>query len=187
MNPSINFPDDFPVLETERLSLLPFKADDSEAFFQLRSDQEFMQYLGLHPMKKPSEARDRVHNIMHAFNIGEGITWKISMKGSTKLIGYIGFWNIDFRHFRGEIGFGIDLDHQQLGLMSEAMPAILNYGFTELGLHSVKADVDPNNEGSISLLEGAGFKKEAHFRENYYFDGGFLDSAFYCMLKGDLK
>lgn len=187
MTPSITFPDEFPVLKTERLTLSEFTANDVSRFFNLRSDEEFMKYLGLFPMKRTSEARDRVHSIIQAFKTGEAISWKISLQNSTELIGYIGFWEIDFRHFRGEIGFGIDQQFQQKGYMSEAMPKILEYGFHQLGLHSIKADVDPRNKASIQLLENNNFIKEAHFRENYFFNGNFLDSDFYGLLINDFK
>jgi len=181
----LNFPDDFPVLETDRLTLSQFSADDASDFFNLRSDKEFMKYLGLSPMTKVSEARNRVHSIIQAFDTSEGITWKIALKGESKLIGYIGFWRIFFSHFRGEVGFGIDESYQQQGYMSEAIEAVILWGFDTLGLHSIKADVDPRNKGSIRVIEKFNFKKEAHLRENYFFNGEFLDSLYYGLLKSD--
>ncbi|MEQ8910033.1 MAG: GNAT family protein [Vicingaceae bacterium] len=185
MKPEINFPDEFPVLETERLSLTAFTPNDVENFFNLRSDEDFMMYLGLHPLKKKSEARSRVHDIIHDFDTEKGLNWKIAMKGKEDLIGYVGFWKIDYRHARAEIGFGLDQDHQQNGYMTEAMTEVVNYGFGQFGVNSIKAEVDPRNEGSIQLLLNSGFKKEGHFRENYYFDGEFLDSEYYCMIRSD--
>lgn len=185
--PDINFPEEFPKIETDRLSLISFSPNDVDSFFNLRSDEDFMMYLGQHPLKKKATARDRIHDIIHDFNTGEGLSWKIALKGSTELIGYIGFWRIDYRHARAEIGFGLDQEHQHQGYMSEAMNAVLDYGFHQMNLNSIKADVDPENEGSIQLLEHSSFQKEAHFRENYYFDGMFLDSAFYCILASDFK
>ena len=182
----LNFPDEFPVLETERLTLGQFTAEDASDFYNLRSDKEFMKYLGLSPMNKMSEARARIHSIIQSFNTSEGITWKISLKGESKLIGYVGYWRIFFHHYRGEIGFGMDQEFQQQGYMSEALEAVIPWGLNELKLHSIKADIDPRNEGSIHLIEKFNFKKEAHLRENYFFNGEFLDSIYYGLLKTDL-
>lgn len=182
----LNFPDDFPVLKTDRLTLSAFSAEDVIDFFNLKSDKEFVKYLGLSPMTKVAQARSRVHSIIQDFNISEGVTWKIAMKGESKLIGYIGYWRILFKHFRGEIGFGIDESYQKQGYMSEAMEAIILWGFNTLGLHSIKADVDPRNKSSIHLLEKFNFKKEAHLRENYFFNDTFIDSLYYGLLKSDL-
>ncbi len=185
MNPEINFPEEFPVLETERLSLKAFTPNDVDHFFNLRSDEDFMMYLGLHPIKKKSSARDRIHDIIHDFNTEKGLSWKIALKGSSDLIGYIGYWKIDYQHYRAEIGFGLDQEHQQQGFMTEALGAVRDYGFEHLGLHSIKADTDPRNQSSVHLLVNSGFKKEAYFRENYFFDGEFLDSEFYCIIRSD--
>jgi ribosomal-protein-alanine N-acetyltransferase len=66
--------------------------------------------------------------------------------------------------------------------MHEAIQAVLNYGFSELKLHSVEANINPVNEASRRLLEKNNFVKEAHFKENYYFNGSFSDSAVYSLI-----
>ncbi|MFM7401569.1 MAG: GNAT family N-acetyltransferase, partial [Bacteroidota bacterium] len=53
--------------------------------------------------------------------------------------------------------------------------------------HSVEANVNPGNKRSILLLERCGFVREAYFRENYYFEGKFLDTAVYSLLSADFK
>jgi ribosomal-protein-alanine N-acetyltransferase len=66
--------------------------------------------------------------------------------------------------------------------MHEALKAILDYGFQEMGLHSVEANVNPSNLASIRLLEKNHFIREAYFRENYFYDGRYIDSAIYSLL-----
>lgn len=187
MSRSIEFPDIFPEISSERIDLKEFTPNDVDAFFALRSDEEFMKYIDLHPMKNKSEARDRVSSSIQAFRTGEGINWKITQKNDDTLIGYIGIWRLDYKNIRGEIGFGLDLDFQQQGFMSEAMPLVLGFGFKEMGLHTIKADVNPKNTASIQLLLKNNFKHEAHLRENYYFNGEFLDSDYYGLLESEYK
>lgn len=67
--------------------------------------------------------------------------------------------------------------------MKEALQAILKYGFETMNLHSVEANVSPLNVASKQLLLSQNFVLEAHFKENYYFNGQFLDSHIYCLLK----
>ncbi len=57
---------------------------------------------------------------------------------------------------------------------------MVSYIFNQLGLHSIQANADVENIATIRLLEKCGFEKQAHFKENYFFDGQFLDSAIYC-------
>ena len=185
MNSSFSFPLSFPTLHTNRLQLQAFSEKDATALFELRSDSEFMKYLGRFPMKKKTEANAFIDNIYNAFKEQKGISWKIALKGSDHLIGYLGFWRIDVPHFRAEIGLGLNRKYRSKGYMKEALEAALGFGFNQLKVHSVMANVDVRNKNCIRLLENCGFVKEAHFREDYFFNGKFTDSLIYCILEQD--
>ena len=60
---------------------------------------------------------------------------------------------------------------------------MLNYAFNTVGFHSVEAVIDPNNFGSARVLEKNGFRKEAHFIENFFWNNEFIDSVHYGILK----
>ena len=66
--------------------------------------------------------------------------------------------------------------------MQEAIEAVLDYGFTAMQLHSVEANVNPANEASKKLLDKNNFIQEGYFKENYYYNGEFLDSAVYSLI-----
>jgi ribosomal-protein-alanine N-acetyltransferase len=183
MEPTINFPVIHPILETDRLNLKPPTLADARDFFEIRSNHEFMKYIGRHPITHILEAEKYIQRILDGFNSRTGLSWKICEKGSDKLIGYIGFWSIDYTHFRTEIGYGLHQDYHRKGYLTEALNTLTHFTFNELGLHSVLAEADDKNVATIKLLEKCGFKKEAHFKESFYFDGEFLDSAIYCKVK----
>ncbi|MGK0366715.1 MAG: ribosomal-protein-alanine N-acetyltransferase [Saprospiraceae bacterium] len=90
-------------------------------------------------------------------------------------------------HFRTEIGYILHPDYWRKGLMSEALQTIVGYAFTKTKLHSIEANVSVDNKASMALLEKNGFVKEAHFKENYYYDGNFLDSIIYSLVKGHVR
>ena len=50
-------------------------------------------------------------------------------------------------------------------------------------LHSIEAIIDPSNYASAKVLEKNGFIKEGHLRENVFFNGQYLDSVIYSLLK----
>ncbi len=183
MGPTINFPVIHPILETDRLNLKPPTLADALDFFEIRSNHEFMKYIGRHPITHILEAEKYIQRILDGFNSRTGLSWKICEKGSDKLIGYIGFWSIDYTHFRTKIGYGLHQDYHRKGYLTEALNTLTHFTFNELGLHSVLAEADDKNVATIKLLEKCGFKKEAHFKESFYFDGEFLDSAIYCKVK----
>jgi ribosomal-protein-alanine N-acetyltransferase len=71
--------------------------------------------------------------------------------------------------------------------MSETLKILIDFGFNDLRIHSIEANVNPKNEKSVQLLEKLNFKKEAYFRENYFFNGKFVDSIIYSLLESDLN
>lgn len=172
----------FPVLETERILLRRIEETDAEEIFRMRSDDRIMQFIDRPKAKSIEDARALMTKINDAVKNNEGITWAITMKGINKLIGTIGFWRIDMENFRAEIGYMLGFESQQKGIMSEAMVEVLKYGFEVMGLHSIEAQVKPDNIASIKLLEKNSFVREAYFRENYFFEGKFLDTVVYSLL-----
>jgi ribosomal-protein-alanine N-acetyltransferase len=178
---SLNFTP-FPVLETERLLLRQITLTDAPQIFFLRSDTEVMQYIDLTPAATTQDAIDLIQKIETALQNNDGITWGITLKGNNELIGTIGFWNITKEHYRAEIGYLLHPAQQRKGIMKEAIKKVLVYGFSTMKLHSVEANTNVNNKASQKLLESVGFLQEAYFRENYFYNGKFLDSMIYCLL-----
>ncbi|MBD0287699.1 MAG: GNAT family N-acetyltransferase [Flavisolibacter sp.] len=174
--------DPFPCLTTKRLTLRRVEVSDVNEVFFLRSDQSVMQYIDRAPAQSADEALQWIKHIHELERSSDAVTWAISLKENLKLIGTICFWNIAKEHYRAEIGYVLHPYHQGKGLMQEAFEVVLDYGFRTLKLHSVEANVNPGNQASIKLLERNGFIREAYFRENYYYDGKFLDTAIYSLL-----
>ncbi|MBC7493624.1 MAG: GNAT family N-acetyltransferase, partial [Flavobacterium sp.] len=102
---------------------------------------------------------------------------------SDDLIGIIGHYKIDNENFRSEIGYILNPDFHNKGIITDAIKLILQYGFTTLQLHSVEAIIDPGNFASEKVLIKNDFVKEAHLIENNFFEGKFLDAVIYSLLK----
>lgn len=178
---SINFAP-FPHLSTERLTLRQVVTTDVSDIFSLRSDGRVMEFLDRPLLKTIDDSRQLIKTITDGINNNEAITWAINLKNDPKLIGTIGFWRIIKEHFRAEIGYLLHPDYQGKGIMQEAVEEVLDFGFRTLKLHSIEANVNPNNLASIKLLERNQFVKEAYFKENYYYDGKFLDTVIYSLI-----
>ncbi len=173
---------DVPAIHTERLILRRITNDDAESVFNIRSDERTMRFLDRKRMESHDEALQLIKRMEDSFLEKSGIAWGITTGGNNILIGTIGYWRMEKEHYRAEIGYLLHPDHWRKGIMTEAMKAVVDFGFGKMNLHSIEANVNPENEPSIKLLERAGFKKEAHFKENYFYDGKFLDSAIYCLV-----
>jgi ribosomal-protein-alanine N-acetyltransferase len=155
---------------------------DSAAFYTLRKNEEFTAFLDRDKPKNEEEVKTLVTMILQQFEKNEAICWVISPLGNDDFMGTISFWKIDKAHYRAEIGYGIHPDFQQQGYMSEVLPVVIEYGFRKMNLHSIEANINPNNLGSIRLVEKHGFVQEAYFKENYYYNGKFLDSAIFSLI-----
>jgi ribosomal-protein-alanine N-acetyltransferase len=178
---NINF-SPFQNLETERLLLRRVVNEDVNEIFALRSDQEVMKYIPRPLVKTEEEALAHIAMIDEKIDSNEGINWAITLKDNPKLIGIIGHYRIRPEHFRAEIGYMILPEYQGKGIISEAIKEVINYGFEVMKLHSIEAIIDPENFASEKVLQKSGFVKEAHLKENEYYEGRFLDTVIYSIL-----
>jgi ribosomal-protein-alanine N-acetyltransferase len=182
----LNF-DPFPSINTKRLYLRKIEQSDINEIFLLRSDPVVMKYIDRPPAKSLDDAYIFLKSIADLEIKREAVTWAITIKDDPKLIGTICYWNIKKEHYRAEAGYVLLPQFHGKGIMQEALTAVLDYGFNVMKLHSVEANVNPNNEASIKILERNKFLREAYFKENYYYDGKFLDSAIYSLLVQEYK
>lgn len=176
----------FPKLETDRLILTEFMKNDSEELFKMRSDERVLKYLDRAPHKSIQDSELMIDEMIISYNNKEGINWIIRKKDTLNVIGYIGYWRMRKEDVRAEIGYAMKPEFWGKGFMQEALTKVIEFGFKEFRLHSIEANVNPANLSSIKLLEKAGFKREAYYREDYLFNGKFLDSAIYSLLETDI-
>jgi ribosomal-protein-alanine N-acetyltransferase len=172
----------FPNLETERLSLRRVDKDDVNEIFALRSDEKIMKYIPRPLAKTLEDALEHIATIDAKIDQNEGINWGITLKNSSKIIGIIGHYRIQTDNYRAEVGYILNPDYHNCGYISEAVKRVVSYGFNEMQLHSIEAVIDPDNAASEKVLQKCGFSKEAHFIENQFYDGRFLDTVIYSLL-----
>lgn len=178
---AINF-SPFPNLETERLFLRRVDVKDVNEIIALRSNPETMKYIPRPLVKTIEDALEHIAMMDAKIENNEGINWAITQKGNPKLIGVIGHYRIKPEHYRAEIGYMLLPEFSGKGIISEAVKEVVNYGFKGMQLHSIEAVIDPENNASAKVLEKNGFVKEAHLKENEFFEGRFLDSVIYSLL-----
>lgn len=179
------FPDftPFPQLETNRLLLRNITLADAPGVHRLRSDKNVMKYINRPLTHTLREAETWIGVVMDALAANEGITWCICLREAPEEhVGSIGLWRFDRQNHRAEIGYMLEPSLQGKGIMYEAIQKVLDYGFQQLKLHSIEAQIDPQNVASAALLKKAGFVQEAYFRENCYHQGFYTDTAVFSIL-----
>lgn len=178
---TINF-NPFPNLETERLLLRRVNSNDIKEIFALRSNPETMKYIPRPLVKTDEDALEHIAMIDSKIDCNEGINWAITLKNNSKLIGIIGHYRIKPEHYRAELGYMLLPEYHGKGIVSEAVKEAIKYGFQVMKLHSLEAIIDPDNHASAKVLEKNGFVKEAHLKENEFYEGRFLDTIIYSIL-----
>lgn len=96
------------------------------------------------------------------------------------------FFNTHPEHSRTEIGYELSKEYWGKGIASEALEAIILYGFQHFQLERIEALVEPANSASSKLLEKNGFKREGLLRHYEFTCGKFDDLYMYSILKGDI-
>ncbi len=177
----------FPELETKRLILRRLALTDAQDYYELRSNEQAMQFMDRAFSKSKEAAAEAIKLTHQNFRQKKGIWWALADKRNNHFMGYVGFKDIDIKNKSAEIGYVLHPDHWASGWMTEAVEAALTFVFEELNLHRVIGNINPDNEASRGLLLKFGFKKEAYFREDYYFNGKFLDSEIYGLLITDYQ
>ena len=183
---TINF-HPFQNLETERLLLRRLTNDDFEEVIALRGNPETMKFIPRPLVKTKEDALEHLRMMEEKIINNTGINWGITIKGNLKIIGIIGHYKIQPENHRSEIGYMMLPEFNGKGYMSEAIKAVLVYGFDQLNLHSVEAVIDPDNVASEKILQKIGFVKEAHILENELWEGKFWDSVIYSLLRRNFK
>jgi ribosomal-protein-alanine N-acetyltransferase len=177
----------FPELESERLFFRKIVAGDVKDLFLIRSDDDVMKFMDVSRFKSISDAEKMIDSIEKSYHNESGINWGIVEKHSHVFLGYFGFFRLIPEHCRAEIGYALNPEYWGNGYMHETINRLVRFGFEIMKLHSIEANVNPENEKSKKVLEKIGFKKEAYFRENYLFNDRFLDSVIYSLLEKDLS
>ncbi len=173
----------FPVLETERLVLRAPRRADARALLDAWRDADTMRYFGAEPLARIRDALDQIRDFTEETAAGDGIRWTLTERGQDEYIGDIGYFDHVPEHSRAEVGFILARPYWRRGLMTEALAAVLDYGFEAMRLHRVEALVDPRNGRSLRTLERAGFRREGLLRDYEFERGEFIDLALLSLLR----
>lgn len=186
MPPTFDF-EAFPVLTTPRLILRDFKRSDAPALFRVRGDVRVTRLNSGKPMESVDEAKELIAKGHKAFADKRRIDWGITLKDKPEagIIGRVGY-NYWLRQDR-RASIGYDLAHAFWGhgIMTEAVRAIVAFGFDFMNLNRIEADAAAENIGSIRVLEKVGFKREGLQHDQYFEWDTFHDLALFALLRRD--
>ena len=170
-------------LFTPRLKLRWMIERDIEAHFAVFSDPQVARYWSSGPWTSLDQSRDHIAATQAAYADGSGLRLGIELRATGALIGNASLHRFVDASRRCELGYALAQAHWGAGYVSEALRALLGYGFDTLDLNRVEADVDPRNEASARVLEKLGFRKEGFMPERWIVQGEPADTVYYGLLR----
>ena len=169
-------------IATERLNLRPITPDDIDFIFELFRRSETNKYSEYPDLKTRDEAAEMYENYLKP-DFDDHFRVIIEKKDTGIPMGTIGLYKYSENHKRAEIGYDLLKEYWGNGYISEAVRAITNFGFNDLGLVRVEATVDPENTRSIHVLKRTGFKHEGTLKKKYYYKGAYHDELVFGLIK----
>jgi [ribosomal protein S5]-alanine N-acetyltransferase len=172
-----------PSLQGPRVRLrAPREEADTDAVFALFGDPETMRYWSRPAMRRRSEAEAFIASIRQGFQRRQFLNWLIAEHASDQVIGSCTLYDIQPAHLRAGIGYALHRESAGRGLASEAVALALRWGFGQLGLNRIEADIHPDNLSSQRLLERLGFRREGLLRQRFASRDEVQDSVIYGLL-----
>lgn len=178
------FFDIFPTLHTERLDLIELTQDHLKDVYRLFTDKRVTKYYDVIPLSEEADAQKILDILSARYKNKAGIRWGIALKGHKGIIGNLGFNSFTPGH-RSTIGYSIEHEYWNKGYITEAISAILDFGFAELGVNRIEAEVMPGNAASEQVLKKLGFTHEGLLRQWMLWGGKYNDINMYALLKAD--
>jgi predicted acetyltransferase len=150
---------ELPTLSATGIVLRPLSVGDAEALFSAHGDTHTHEYWSSPAHKSVEETVDYIR----------------------ATLGRIGLF-VE-REGMGEIGIIMRPEATGRGLASKALALVIEHGFGALDLHRIGADIDPDNNASMSLFLRAGFQREGLLRGNWKTHQGVRDSVIMAKLR----
>ncbi len=145
------------VLETPRLWLRPFRDSDAAEVYAYARDPRVGPIAGWQPHKSQEESREIIHTVFSAPGV-----FAMELKETGAVIGSVGFVG---NHPAGvfpdcpddEVGYALSPVYWGMGLMPEAVNAVLEYGFIQIGMKRIWCGHYAGNWRSRRVMEKCGF------------------------------
>ena len=175
-------------IETSRLILRRAVRDDAEPMFRnWASDSEVTKYLTWPTYEKVETAHQILDLWVGEYEKPNYYQWMIVLKELGEPIGSISVVRQNDRVEEAEIGYCIGSHWWHKGIMTEALNAVIEYLFIEVGMNRVAARHDPNNPHSGGVMRKCGMKYEGTHRACDRNNQGICDAAQYAILRSEWK
>ena len=171
----------FPTITTDRLLLRQLRPEDIHDVFRGLSHPDVIKYYGV-SYQTLEDTQKQMDWFAAQEADGTGLWWAVCSRDNSEFYGTGGLTDISKEHRKGEIGFWLLPEYWGRGIMGEAFPLIVQYGFEEMDLHRIEGFVEHNNQNCQNALRKVNFKFEGTMRDCEVKDGKFISVDIWAAL-----
>ncbi|HXR45316.1 MAG TPA: GNAT family N-acetyltransferase [Pseudolysinimonas sp.] len=170
-------------IRTQRLVIRPMTPGDLDDVYAYQSDQDNHRYL-LNDARSREEVVEAVGRYASARRLADEKDWiQPAVELDGRVIGQLFLTIVSVDNRGAEVGWVFHPDFQGRGYATEAATALFDLAFGELGMHRIRAELDPKNAASIALCRRLGMREEAFFVKDVWLRGRWDDSGIYAILE----
>ena len=169
---------------TSNYTLRRFTQNDLENVFKGLSHPKVISYYGV-SFTTIEETQKQIDWFLQIEQENTGRWGAITSKDHSQFIGAIGFNYWQQEHRKAEIGFWLMPEFWKKGVIREVSPVMIAYGFKEMKLHRIEAEVESENNASKKALEALGFRFEGTKRDCEVKNGRFISLDLFSLLETD--
>nr|WP_242056873.1 GNAT family N-acetyltransferase [Planktothrix sp. FACHB-1355] len=173
---------DLPVLETDRLLLRKLNWEDTNDMFEYASDPEVSQWTTWSVHESIADTKTFLNAVINEYANHEVSPWGIQHKADGKIIGTCGFVDWIYNDDRAEVGYALSRKYWGKGYMTEAVRAVIDFGFRTMELNRIEARCKIENIASARVMEKVGMQFEGILREHLFAKGSYHDLKIYAIL-----
>lgn len=171
-------------IETERLILRKFTLDDVEAMYKnWASDDEVTKYLTWPSHANKDVTRMVLADWVKSYEKDDSYNWAIVLKNINEPIGSIGVVLMDNETEMVHIGYCIGKEYWHRGITSEALKALIDFFFNEVGVRRIESRHDPRNPHSGEVMKKCGMIYEGTKKNSDRNNQGICDASYYAITK----
>lgn len=172
-------------LETDRLVLRRMTMRDAQDMYEYSRDPQVARHVLWDAHRSVGETRGYIRSVLRRYRAGQAASLAIELKAQHKVIGTIGFMWYQQENSSAEVGYSLARAYWNQGIMTEALGAVVDFAFRQLGINRLEAQHEVDNPASGQVMRHVGMVKEGTLRQRLFNKGRYVDVDLYAILRED--